>query len=47
MPGALIEPLFLTDPSEASLAASTRAQSLIAAGIVRAVCEFFAPPDRR
>jgi N-acetylmuramoyl-L-alanine amidase len=42
MPGALIEPLFLTDPFEASVAASSRGQHLIAAGIARAVGQYFA-----
>jgi N-acetylmuramoyl-L-alanine amidase len=41
MPGALIEPLFLSDPPEASLASGTRGQSLIAAGIARAVGDYF------
>jgi N-acetylmuramoyl-L-alanine amidase len=41
MPGALIEPLFLTDPFEASLSASSRGQSLIAAGITHAVINYF------
>jgi N-acetylmuramoyl-L-alanine amidase len=42
MPGALIEPLFLTDPFEGSAAASSRGQNLIAAGIARAVDDYFA-----
>jgi N-acetylmuramoyl-L-alanine amidase len=42
MPGALIEPLFLTDPFEASVAASDQGQNLIAAGIAQAVDEYFA-----
>ena len=41
MPGALIEPLFLTDPFEASIAASTRGQHVIAAGIATAVGQYF------
>lgn len=44
MPGALIEPLFLTDPFEASLASTTRGQTLIAAGITRAANDYFAGP---
>ena len=47
MPGALIEPLFLSDPPEASLAADTRGQSLIAAGIARAVGDYFTPARPR
>lgn len=41
MPGALIEPLFLTDPFEASVAASSRGQNLIAEGIAHAVMDYF------
>lgn len=41
MPGALIEPLFLTDPFEASIAVSTRGQQVIAGGIARAVDQYF------
>jgi N-acetylmuramoyl-L-alanine amidase len=41
MPGALIEPLFLTDPFEASIAASTHGQLVIAGGIAAAVEEYF------
>jgi N-acetylmuramoyl-L-alanine amidase len=41
MPGALIEPLFLTDPFEASIAVSTRGQQVIADGIARAVDQYF------
>jgi hypothetical protein len=41
MPGALIEPLYLTDPFEASIAASTRGQHVIAAGIATAVGQYF------
>lgn len=40
MPGALVEPLFLTDPSEASVAADPAGQRAIAAGIVEAVESF-------
>lgn len=42
MPGALIEPLFLTDPFEATIAASSGGQELIAAGIANAVEQYFA-----
>jgi N-acetylmuramoyl-L-alanine amidase len=41
MPGALIEPVFLTDPFEASIAASARGQHVIAAGIATAVGQYF------
>lgn len=43
MPGALIEPLYVTDPFEASLAASKAGQEAIAYGIDRAVEQYFAP----
>ena len=36
MPGALIEPLYITDPFEASIAATATGQNAIAAGIARA-----------
>jgi N-acetylmuramoyl-L-alanine amidase len=41
MPGALIEPLFLTDPFEASIAASDNGQQLIAEGVADAVGQYF------
>jgi N-acetylmuramoyl-L-alanine amidase len=41
MPGALIEPLFLTDPFEGSIAASAPGQQVIASGIARAVSQYF------
>ena len=43
MPGALIEPLFITDPPEGSIAASRDGQQAIASGVARAVEEYFAP----
>jgi N-acetylmuramoyl-L-alanine amidase len=43
MPGAVIEPLFLTDPFEGSIAVSTRDQEVIAKGIAKAVEQYFAP----
>jgi len=43
MPGALIEPLFLTDPFEGSLADSASGQQAIATGIASAVEQYFAP----
>jgi N-acetylmuramoyl-L-alanine amidase len=42
MPGALIEPLFLTDPFEGSIAASAQGQQVIASGIAQAVSQYFA-----
>jgi N-acetylmuramoyl-L-alanine amidase len=42
MPGALIEPLFLTDPFEGSIAASAQGQQVIADGIAQAVRQYFA-----
>jgi N-acetylmuramoyl-L-alanine amidase len=41
--GALIEPLFITDPFEGSIAASSHGQQVIAAGLARAVKQYFAP----
>jgi N-acetylmuramoyl-L-alanine amidase len=43
MPGALTEPLFITDPFEGSIAASSSGQQVIAAGLARAVEQYFAP----
>ena len=40
MPGALIKPLFVTDPFEGTLAAGTGAQQVIAGGIARAVEQY-------
>ena len=42
MPGALIEPLFITDPFEGSIADSARGQQVIAGGIARAITLYFA-----
>jgi N-acetylmuramoyl-L-alanine amidase len=42
MPGALVEPLFITDPFEATIAASSRGQQVIASGLARAVEKYFA-----
>jgi N-acetylmuramoyl-L-alanine amidase len=42
MPGALVEPLYLTDPFEASVAVSASGQQLIAAGVAEAVEQYFA-----
>jgi N-acetylmuramoyl-L-alanine amidase len=41
MPGALIEPLFITDPAEGSIAASRLGQHVIAGGIAAAVAQYF------
>ena len=43
MPGAVIEPLFLTDPFEGSIAASGKGQEVVAKGIALAVEQYFAP----
>lgn len=43
MPGAVIEPLYLTDPFEGSIAASKNGQQTIARGIATAVERFLAP----
>jgi N-acetylmuramoyl-L-alanine amidase len=43
MPGALIEPLFITDPLEGSLAASALGQKVIAGGLANAVEQYFDP----
>jgi len=43
MPGAVIEPFFLTDPFEGSLAASTSGQEVVAKGVASAVEQYFAP----
>lgn len=41
MPGALVEPLFITDPFEGSIAASSHGQRVIAAGLARAIEQYF------
>jgi N-acetylmuramoyl-L-alanine amidase len=41
MPGALIEPLFLTDPFEGSIAASAEGQQVIAAAVAEAINQYF------
>jgi N-acetylmuramoyl-L-alanine amidase len=43
MPGAVIEPLYITDPFEASIAASIQGQRVIAQGIAAAVGQYLAP----
>jgi N-acetylmuramoyl-L-alanine amidase len=42
MPGSVIEPLYLTDPYEGSIADSAHDQRVIAQGIATAVTEYFA-----
>lgn len=42
MPGALIEPLFLTDPFEGSIAAGAQGQHVIARAIAQAVSQYLA-----
>jgi N-acetylmuramoyl-L-alanine amidase len=44
MPGALIEPLFITDPFEESIADSVMGQQAIATGLDKAVEQYFEPP---
>jgi N-acetylmuramoyl-L-alanine amidase len=44
MPGALVEPLFLTAPAEAAVAGSEAGQRTIATGLEQGVLAFFAPP---
>jgi N-acetylmuramoyl-L-alanine amidase len=44
MPGALIEPLFITDPYEGSIADSASGQQIIAGGLAQAIEQYFAPP---
>jgi N-acetylmuramoyl-L-alanine amidase len=43
MPGAVIEPLYLTDPFEGSIAANPADQQVIANGIATAVEQYLAP----
>ena len=47
MPGALIEPLFITDPFEGSIADSKAGQEVIAGGLAQAVEQYFKPATRR
>jgi len=44
MPGALVEPLFLTAPAEAAVAGSQSGQNTIAAGLEQGLLAYFAPP---
>lgn len=43
MPGSIIEPLFITDPMEGSVADSAVGQEAIATGMSQAVISYFAP----
>jgi N-acetylmuramoyl-L-alanine amidase len=43
MLGALIEPLFITDPFEGSIGASQNGQQVIAGGLAHAIAQYFAP----
>jgi N-acetylmuramoyl-L-alanine amidase len=43
MPGALVEPLFITDPFEGSITASRHGQQVIAGGLAKAIEQYFAP----
>ena len=43
MPGALIEPLYLTDPFEGSIANTAHGQAVIGRGVATAVEQFLAP----
>jgi N-acetylmuramoyl-L-alanine amidase len=43
MPGALIEPLFITDPFEGGVADSSIGQNVIAGGLADAIEQYFAP----
>jgi N-acetylmuramoyl-L-alanine amidase len=47
MPGALIEPLYLTDPFEGSIAATRRGQEVIGRGMATAVEQFLARRDAK
>ncbi|MEV8569579.1 N-acetylmuramoyl-L-alanine amidase [Streptomyces sp. NPDC051322] len=44
MPGALVEPLFISNPAEGSIAHSRTGQQAIAAGIARALDQFLTTP---
>ena len=46
MPAALVEPLFITDPAEASLAPSNSGQESIAHGLLAAVEQYFSESRR-
>lgn len=44
MPGTVVEPVFITDPFEASVVDNTPGQQAVAAGVASAVEQFLAPP---
>jgi hypothetical protein len=46
MPGAVVEPLYITDPFEGSIAASVGGQQAIAEGIATAVEQFLPPATK-
>jgi hypothetical protein len=46
MPGTVIEPLYLTDPFEGTIADSSQGQKAIAQGIATAIEKFLAPAPR-
>lgn len=46
MPGAVVEPLFITDPFEGTIAVSSLGQQTIAKGIAQAVDQYFASSAR-
>ncbi len=46
MPGALIEPLFITDPYEGSIAETPADQEVIAGGLAQAIEQYFAGSSR-
>jgi N-acetylmuramoyl-L-alanine amidase len=44
MPGALVEPLFVTNPSEAQIAGDTAGQQKIAKGLEAGILKFMSAP---
>jgi N-acetylmuramoyl-L-alanine amidase len=47
MPGVVVEPLYITDPFEGSIAASATGQRVIAQGIADAIEQYLAPPPSK
>ena len=47
IPRPLVEPPFITNPFEGSIAASSRGQQVIADGLPHAIEQYFAPPAPR
>jgi N-acetylmuramoyl-L-alanine amidase len=45
MPGTVVEPLFITDPFEGSIAASNDGQQVIAGALAQAIDQYFASPE--